>query len=115
MLSIAPVESCANWVAQEKAPRLTARRDAASVARLGRIVRELSADRRIRIGSDTLPTDVIHVIGAIGRALLALNLCRVGLRSLGAGPLRGPIFGLRKNRSGGQSNQGHRRKTVTRG
>src|SRR5690242_5054977 len=84
----------------------------ASVACLDRIVRHLSANSRIRIRSDILPTNVIHIVGARERALL---LNRSGLWGLGACPLRGPIFGLRKDRSGDKGNQRDSRKQLLHG
>src|SRR5262245_17593729 len=101
---------------EESTARLSgARRYQASVARLGRIVRHLSANRRIRIRSDILSTNVIHIVGAIGRAPLLLGLRRMGLRSLGAYPLRGAIARLRKNGSRDQGNQGRSRKQFLHG
>jgi hypothetical protein len=86
-----------------------------SVARLGRIVGELSANRRIRIRSDTLPANVIHIIGAISRAPLLLDLRRIGLRSLDARALLGPILGLGENWSGDQGYQRRSRKQFLHG
>jgi hypothetical protein len=94
---------------------LTARCYQVSVSRLGWIVRELSANRRVRIRSDIVATNVVHFIGAIGRAPLLLNLRRSGLRSLSAGLLLGAIFGLRKNRGGDQGYQRHSREQFLHG
>src|SRR5215510_7166775 len=106
----APVD----WRRRERRA-LKARRYQASVGRLGRIVRELRANRRIRIRSDIVPTNVIHIIGAIVRAPLLLSLRRLGLRSLGAYSLLGPIARLRNSGSRDQGNQGRSRKQFLHG
>src|SRR5215467_5414839 len=86
---------------------LTARRDQASLARLTRIVRHLSANLRIRIRPDILSTNAVHVAGGTERTL-RLQLILIGLRRLSVGPVD-TIFRPRQSRTGNHSNQRHSR------
>src|SRR5262249_56393241 len=93
-------------------PHAPRSRDAATFRqasiRLARIARHLRADGRIRIRSNVLTMNVIHIVGRIGRTPLLLILgLLLSLRSLGAGAMRYTI--LRERGAGDHGYQRHSR------